>query len=172
MKKIENINCGVYGIYNSKNQPLYIGSSNDLNQRYNSHYREIINKTHYNSLLLYFSDLFGLSNLIFKTIMLCDEDDLIFQEKFFIKLLNPICNKQFSEMNYVNTKIKHYINKYDDDEYNKIKDYIKHIDKSKKLRTSDISKELNVSTKKIATILKLNNYKLHNGTEGRIWFCN
>jgi group I intron endonuclease len=165
MKKIENKNCGIYGIYNHKNQVLYIGSSIDLDRRYKEHYSSLLMGNHKNEDLLKFSKLYGIDNLIFKIINLCEYDELSFNEVFYIKLLSPICNKTYSELN----KYKPTFDKFKDNDYDKIRNYISEIDKNLILKSSEISKVLNVSTKKIGSILKLYGYKLNNGKDGRIW---
>lgn len=165
MKKIENKNCGIYGIYNHKNQVLYIGSSIDLDRRYKEHYTGLLMNNHSNEDLLKFSKLYGIDNLIFKIINICDYDELSFNEVFFIKLLNPICNKIYSELN----KYKPNIDKFIDEDYDKVRTYLAETEKSKILKSSEISKIINVSTKKIGSILKLYGYKQNNGKNGRIW---
>lgn len=94
MRKNNNINSGVYGIYTRlKNNLLYIGNSIDLENRYKNHYNDIKNKSHVNKELIKFADIYGFDNLIFKPIFFCEKEDLIYWETFFIKLFSPVCNK-------------------------------------------------------------------------------
>lgn len=161
MKKHNNINIGVYGIYTkNKNNLLYIGNSIDLENRYKTHYNELKNKTHINKELIKFSEIYDFDNLIFKPIFLCDEEDLLYWETFFIKLFSPICNKTHIIRNTYN-KEKMFIGK----DYDVIYDFLNNNEIDKIIKTSILIDKIynlhnkKISAKKISSVLKQKGYK-------------
>lgn len=162
MRKNDNINSGVYGIYTKlRNNLLYIGNSVDLENRYKSHYYDIKNKNHSNKELVKFADIYGFDNLIFKPLFFCEKEDLIYWETFFIKLFSPVCNKT-----YMNRTEKNKEKIYIGPEYDAIFSYLKNNNLSYTLKSqdivNDIYKNFNIETtqKKVGTILtQLGYYK-------------
>lgn len=162
MKYINNNTCGVYGIFEAKKRNvLYVGSSKDLQTRFNGHKSQLINKSHPNDRLLSLSNHYGVENLIFKVLLYCDRDELLFREMQMIKFFNPLCNM-------VTGNIKHDKLFNMDESYFLIKSYIS----GPKVKTTDIAKKIydetkNIfSPKKIGTVLLKMGYKSYQAPSG------
>lgn len=85
----------VYGIFDHKFRCIYIGSTSDIYARYYQHLNSLTNNAHNNKTLQEYSNFIGLENLQCRILTSCDNEDLIFWEKFYINILNPISNKHF-----------------------------------------------------------------------------
>lgn len=168
MKRNIQTVSGVYGIYSPANLILYVGCSKNLNNRYSSHLNDLLFNKHNNKDLQEFSNLYGLSNLEFKILNFCNEDDLLYYEKLFINLLNPICNKRGVEVNYkdsVYNLIGH--------EYEIVINYIKNNKIDNIVKTIDIQRailekeNIKISCKKISKVLLNIGYYCKKKSDGR-----
>ena len=173
MRKIENANIGVYGIYSPNGKLLYVGCSVELHRRYNEHYRQLISKNHVNRKLLEASIFYGVENLLFKTLILCDKTDLFYFENLFIKMFSPLAN--YKEDVKIMSDIERLCDSNND--YKDIHDYINSLGDFDKIKSVDILKpleELNgkkYSSKKIGSILNLLGYKaIRTAYNGRVFF--
>lgn len=89
--------AGIYKI-ESKVKPtrIYVGSSNNVNERYKSHLRCLRQNNHNNKKLQNHYNKYGESDLVFTLLLKCDLVDLIKIEQYFIDSYNPwfnICKK-------------------------------------------------------------------------------
>ena len=178
MKKIEIKNSGVYSISSPDGKLLYIGASSNIENRFMSHYSSLNNKTHSNRALLSSCEYYGFDNLEFKIIFCCDEKDIFYYEKFFINVMNPLCNiinnksinGQFKFVKTRKPKIK------DDDDYLAITNYIKQVGLFNKVKTKEISSSIFdktnmvISSKKIGIVLNSMGYKSYQDAKGGRWF--
>lgn len=85
-----NMATGIYSI--TINEHLYIGSAKDLCGRKYRHLHSLRKNTHCNIFLQRLYNKYGESNVIFNVVELCDVQDLIAREQFYIDTLNPDIN--------------------------------------------------------------------------------
>lgn len=85
-------NCGVYRIINKSNNNCYIGSSNNLKQRYNSHLNRLIKNKNKCSILQRAFNKYGQNNFIFQVILCCNPKDRLYYEQQLIDELEPKYN--------------------------------------------------------------------------------
>lgn len=77
--------CGIYQIINKINNKIYIGSSIDVEQRWNTHKRELRSKKHHNKNLQNAWHEYGEENFVFEIIELVeDTNQLIDKEQYYI----------------------------------------------------------------------------------------
>ena len=84
---------GIYKIVNLINNKVYIGSSKDYKQRLRQHRNQLKSKVHCNNHLQSSYNKNGVSNFKFELIELCNKNELIDKEKYYINLfdcLNPL----------------------------------------------------------------------------------
>lgn len=79
---------GVYAFY--INEHMYIGSSINLYSRYKEHLASLKKGNHYNNFLQRCADKYGIVNLKYKVLEICD--NYVERETFYIKTLNPNMN--------------------------------------------------------------------------------
>jgi len=72
---------GIYNIINTVNNKRYIGSSNNLERRHYRHFYDLRNGSHANKHLQSAVTKYGLDNFIFKTIELCEIENLLIIEQ-------------------------------------------------------------------------------------------
>jgi len=84
---------GIYKI-ESKSKPdrFYIGSSYNIQLRWNSHLHELRKSKHGNDKLQKHYNKYGESDLLFSIVLLCEIEHLILIEQYFIDFLNPWFN--------------------------------------------------------------------------------
>lgn len=189
MEKIENFKKGVYSITSKDGKILYIGASSDIEKRYLTHYGRLNNGNHDNKLLQDFCDYYKFENLIFKTICVCEEHELMYFEKLLIHVLNPICNiqnniikvnagklpskKQIKELDNEYKIIDEYLknNTLKTYEYIRIHNIIQYYVKTEDIINDIIIKyKTKVSAKKIAFVLKeIGYFKKQLPTGERVW---
>lgn len=88
--------CGIYSIGSIKSDyNIYIGSSINLRLRAYGHFSKLKCGRHGNSNLQQFYNIYGNKNIEFKVLKLCDENELVYFEQEFIKLLRPNFNIHF-----------------------------------------------------------------------------
>ncbi|RVK19414.1 hypothetical protein CN165_12650 [Sinorhizobium medicae] len=91
----ENDNCGIYVIEHRDTGRTYVGASSNIKKRHYHHLRELYKGTHHNEELqeAYNQSATGNSCLEFRTIELCDIDELGERETAHIVGLNPVFNQ-------------------------------------------------------------------------------
>jgi group I intron endonuclease len=84
---------GIYQIQ-SKYKPkrIYIGSSCNIKRRWENHRYDLRKNKHGSSKLQNHFNKYGINDLLFEVIELCDIDKLISKEQFYIDSLNPFFN--------------------------------------------------------------------------------
>lgn len=86
------LKSGIYKITCLKSKDFYIGSSKDLNHRWNTHLYTLKNNKHCNIILQRKYNKYGKENFIFDVISKCPEEYLIKLEQWFIDNLKPKLN--------------------------------------------------------------------------------
>lgn len=92
---------GIYKITSIKTLNFYIGSACFLRKRKNQHISLLKKHLHHNVLLQGIFDQYGESNLLFEIIELCDKNQLLIREQFYLDTLQPtlnICKKAGSSI--------------------------------------------------------------------------
>lgn len=77
---------GIYKIYCKENNMVYIGQSNQINQRWKSHRNDLINNKHHNNLLQEDFNKFGELAFDFEIIHLAEVETLNMLEGFYMEL--------------------------------------------------------------------------------------
>ncbi len=106
--------CGVYKITNSVNGKFYIGSSNNVENRWKRHKLELKEETHKNQHLQNAWNLYGESSFIFEVIEECLPEIQFEREQHYLDTLNPFdergynivrrISKEYSSDNYMTKK--------------------------------------------------------------------
>lgn len=88
---------GISGVYQilSKIKPerIYIGHSVNIGKRWRDHIRELLKNKHGCHKLQNHYNKYGLDDLIFSLILLCNDSDLVTDEQYFIDTLKPYFNE-------------------------------------------------------------------------------
>jgi group I intron endonuclease len=84
--------CGIYKITNTVTNKIYIGSSSHISRRWNTHKRELSNKTHSNKKLQRAWNKYGSEIFIFSIIEECEKNKLVEKEQNYINMLKPEYN--------------------------------------------------------------------------------
>lgn len=87
-------NIGIYKFQNNKNNMVYIGQSIHLDDRYNEHKRNHLNKNHINYYCNFYKALreFGFNNFNFEILEYCSKEELDEKEKYWIAHFNSYSN--------------------------------------------------------------------------------
>lgn len=85
---------GIYKIINLFSGDFYIGSTVNLSSRKRAHFYKLNNNTHYNKHLQSAYNLYGKDNFVFKVLLICDDNELVFYEQSLVDLLKPQYNKR------------------------------------------------------------------------------
>ena len=103
--------CGVYKITNMINGKIYIGSSNNIHNRWSQHKTSLNAKTHNNIHLQNAWNLYGDHNFKFEIIEECSPDIQYEREQYYLNILNPFeergynivrqISKNYSSDNYM-----------------------------------------------------------------------
>jgi group I intron endonuclease len=88
------MNCGIYRIFNTKNNKSYIGSSINLKSRKYKHFWMLSKTIHDNLHLQKSFTKYGQDSFVFEILELCDEKILFERENYYIKINNS-CNPEF-----------------------------------------------------------------------------
>lgn len=83
---------GVYIIKSLIDDRVYIGSTNNFRQRYNDHLNNFKNKAHVNKYMQNFVNKYGVENLVFEMLCVCENDFLRYNEKMLIEQIKPVFN--------------------------------------------------------------------------------
>jgi group I intron endonuclease len=83
---------GIYIIKTKINNRFYIGSAINLYNRMHTHLTHLKQKKHCNLKLQRFVNKYGIENLFFECVELCDKESLIIKEQFYIDTLKPFYN--------------------------------------------------------------------------------
>lgn len=86
---MKNSKCGVYKISCLINNKVYIGSSKNIQKRWDSHKRELNNNRHCNMFLQDDWNKYGKESFNFEILELCDEEDRFDLEQKYINDLLP-----------------------------------------------------------------------------------
>lgn len=84
--------CGVYRIFNKINGRFYIGSSIDIIKRCKQHAYHLNSNNHLSRYLQHSWNKYGWNNFEFEIIELCNKDDLLAREQFYLDDLKPLYN--------------------------------------------------------------------------------
>jgi group I intron endonuclease len=83
---------GIYIIKTKINNRFYIGSAINLYNRMHTHLTHLKKNKHCNAKLQRFVNKYGIENIFFECVELCEKENLIIREQFYIDTLNPFYN--------------------------------------------------------------------------------
>jgi group I intron endonuclease len=83
---------GIYIIKTKINNRFYIGSAINLYNRMHTHLTHLKQNKHCNLKLQRFVNKYGIENLFFECVELCNKENLIIREQFYIDTLKPFYN--------------------------------------------------------------------------------
>ena len=86
------MNCGIYKITNTITNKCYIGSSIDINIRWNQHRNALKSNKHHSKKLQRSYNIHGEENFNYEIIEECDKDNLLIREQYYIDLLDGYKN--------------------------------------------------------------------------------
>jgi group I intron endonuclease len=81
---------GIYQI--SINSKTYIGSATNIYNRKHRHLHDLKNNKHCNGKLQNYFNKYGIENLLFEVIEVCDIESLLIREQYFIDSKKPFFN--------------------------------------------------------------------------------
>lgn len=96
---------GIYIIKTKINNRFYIGSAINLYNRKHTHLTHLKQKKHCNAKLQRFVNKHGIENIYFECVELCEKENLIKREQFYIDTLNPFYNIAKEAGSTLGTKI-------------------------------------------------------------------
>lgn len=82
----------IYKIVNLVNNKFYVGSAIDYNRRLREHKSMLLNNVHTNPHLQNSYNKYGKDSFIFEILEVCNAENLIIREQFYIEKLNPQYN--------------------------------------------------------------------------------
>ena len=153
-------NCGIYIIYNTIDDRVYIGSSKNLKRRLGRHFSELKYGTHKNQHLQRFVTKYGIDKLKYKIIENCDEDCLLELEINYIEKYDSLkkgFNLQPADRHYFTEEHKDNIRKAVKISKSKNSKIIKVIKEDKiifKGKIEEIKNNFNIDTSSVYKILK------------------
>ena len=83
------MNSGIYKITNIKNGKFYIGSSKDIEFRWNEHKKHLNGNYHINKKLQNAWNFYGKENFSFDVLETVNECDLLVKEQFYLNMFKP-----------------------------------------------------------------------------------
>jgi len=96
---------GIYIIKTEINNRFYIGSAINLYNRMHTHLTHLKKNKHCNTKLQRFVNKHGIENLFFECVELCEKENLIIREQFYIDTLKPFYNIAKKAGSTLGTKI-------------------------------------------------------------------
>lgn len=109
LRIIQNIKVKIVGIYKIqsilKPDRIYIGSALDIKTRWRGHRFDLKNNKHHSIKLQRHYNKYGLSDLVFAIVTICDKKDLIEIEQKYIDINNPYFNCCLIAGNCTNRKL-------------------------------------------------------------------
>ncbi len=91
----DNINkkiSGIYKIVNLINNKFYVGSAVSLLNRYHTHKNSFVKNKHNNQHLQNSINKYGIDNFKFEVIEICNKEELLIKEQYYIDKLKPNYN--------------------------------------------------------------------------------
>lgn len=79
---------GIYTIYYSSNNKIYVGYTNNFTKRANKHYNRLLNNKHENPYLQNSYNKYGKDSIVIEMLSECDEKFLASEEHYWCNLLN------------------------------------------------------------------------------------
>lgn len=151
---------GIYKIKSLINNKVYIGSSNNIEVRWNSHIRELESNKHSNKHLQNAWNKYGRDNFIFEVIEECNIKELLIKEKLWIEYYNAT-NPDFGYniVNIIKTG-KKYNNattrskRLSENTVSEIKELL-----SKNISSKDINNKYNIPVAVLYKIKNLESYR-------------
>ena len=86
------MNSGIYKIYNNLTKDLYVGSSHNIEKRWNTHLRDLRHNKHHCIPLQRAWNKYGELNFLFDIIELCNKENLIERENHYLRTYESIYN--------------------------------------------------------------------------------
>lgn len=131
--------CGVYKITNQVNGKIYVGSSNNVKNRWGQHKRKLNEQCHGNAHLQRAWDLYGGENFVFEIIEECDQAVQFEREQHYLNALNPFDANGYNLVRQISKEYDsdHYITRICEQcgcEYNTFSHKAKYCDECKKER--------------------------------------
>ena len=84
---------GIYQIQSTSNSDrIYIGSAVDIHSRWRVHTCQLLNNKHHSLKLQRHYNKYGKNDLVFSIVILCDKEDLLVTEQYYIDLYKPYFN--------------------------------------------------------------------------------
>lgn len=83
---------GIYRIYNILNNKSYIGSTNSLYKRINGHINSLVKNCHHSAKLQNSFNKHGINNFKIEVLLICEIEELLIQEKYYIDKYNSVNN--------------------------------------------------------------------------------
>ena len=103
---------GIYKITNSRDDRVYIGSTNNFKKRYKDHARKLHKNTHANKYLQSFYNKYGGDIMNFEILSVCKNSCLLYSEQYFTGLYKPAFNiKKIIERKYFPDEAEYDFNK-------------------------------------------------------------
>ena len=94
-------NTGIYILENLLNGNIYVGSSKNLNRRKAQHLCALRNDYHHNLHLQSAFNKYGEENFVYRVLIICDVENLLFFEQLLLDKYKPQYNKrEIAESNY------------------------------------------------------------------------
>jgi group I intron endonuclease len=85
--------CGIYKISSLKSlDKFYIGSSVNIKNRWNLHKCRLEKNVHHSPILQAYANKYGIDSLKFEIIELCNRENILIREQYYIDTLNPYLN--------------------------------------------------------------------------------
>jgi len=86
------MSCGIYKIISKINDKEYIGSSCDIEHRFYIHLNDLKNQKHHNEHIQRAYNKYGKNNLVLEISELCNKEDLLIKEQYYLDTLKPYIN--------------------------------------------------------------------------------
>lgn len=86
------LECGIYRLFNTKTGECYVGSSINIHKRWIKHLSRLRLKEHHSEKLQSDWEFFGAHNFTLEILELCDEEQLVQREQYYIDTLHPLYN--------------------------------------------------------------------------------